>query len=191
MPPLSRGQDGEAGADLLGSLRHRLEAEAPLAQRLPGGVRLDPGARVVDGEDRPIDRGLVPDVDRRATVAGGVGERLLRNPEDRQLHAGRWAGLVEPLEHDLVAGQAADARDQPFEGRAGAQVVEDRHPELTADLAQLVGHASNRRRCRRISRQLEAPGQQEEVLEGAVVELCGQPGALRLGDSHDQVPLGR
>ena len=69
----------------------------------------------------------------------GVRERLLGDPEDRQLDVGRRPGVVGPLEADLAAGEPLDPEDEPVERRPDAEVVEDRQPEVAADRPEPVG----------------------------------------------------
>ena len=68
----------------------------------------------------------------------GVGERLLGHTEHCQLNVRRRTRLVGSLELDRAAGQRLDALDEPLEGGAGTEVVEDRQPQVADDARSLV-----------------------------------------------------
>ena len=86
-------------------------ARAPASAGIPGPASsMDSDAAAVGG--------AVADDDRRPAVLHGVRQRLLGDPEERELHVGRRPGPVGALEADLAAGEPLDAQDQPVQRRA-------------------------------------------------------------------------
>ena len=154
--PATRGRRGSrrpASAGRRGSPRSARRAAAcssspkwPACSASPRRVGGDPGAGVVDRQRRARRGRAVADDDRRLAVLDRVGERLLGDPEERQLDVGRRPRAVGALEPDLAAGQPLDPQDEPVEGRPDAEVVEDRQPQVAADRPQPVGRRSARSR---------------------------------------------
>ena len=131
----------------------------------------------------------VADRDRRATVLDGVGQRLLRDPEERELHVRRGPRPVRALEADLAAREALDAQDEPVERRPHAQVVEDRQAQVAADRPQPVRDVARDVRALGVAGRVEAADEQRQLLERVVVDVGGDPRPLRLGRGDDEVTL--
>ena len=119
----------------------------------------------------------------------GVGQGLLGDPEERELHVRRRAGAVGALEPDLAAGQALDPEDQPVERGTDAQVVQDREAQVAADRAQPVGHRPGHLGALRVARRIETAHEQGQLLQGVVVDVRGDARTFGLGRGDDEVAL--
>ena len=160
---------------------------APLGDR--AGVRLDPGPGVVDRQRGAGVRRAVAHDDRRLAVLDGVRERLLGDPEERQLDVGRRPRAVRALEADLAAGEPLDPEHEPVERRPDAEIVEDRQPQVAADRPEPVGDRPGELRALLVAGRLEAPDEQRQLLEGVVMDVGGEAGPLRFRGRDDEVAL--
>ena len=122
-------------------------------------------------------------------MADGVGERLLGDAEQGQLHLGGRPRHVIADEVDPVARQALDPFDQPLHRHAGTQVIQHRQPQLTGHVAQLGGDRARQRGRLRVAARVQATDQQRQVLQRPIVEVGGEAHALGLGQGHGQVAL--
>ena len=157
-------------------------ATAPASGSIPGP------ASSTDSE-APESRRPVADDDRRLAVLDGVRERLLGDPEERQLDVGRRPGPVGPLEADLAAGETLDPEHEPVERRPDAEVVEDRQPEVAADRPEPVGDRPAQLRALLVAARLEAPDEQRQLLERVVVDVGGEARPLGFRGRDDEVAL--
>ncbi len=124
-------------------------------------------------------------------VLHGVVDRLLRDPEERQLDIRCEPLFLVEAEQGEVRRQAHPPRQvlqQPLHGRNDAQIVENGRTHTGADLAQfrdqLVGDPVLLRR----RNGLTVHGQQYGLLQRSVVKVAGYPGSLHLL-GLDQAPV--
>ena len=118
-----------------------------------------------------------------------IGQRLLRDPEERQLDIGRRPGAVGALQADLATGQPLDAQDEPVEGGPDAQVVEDRQAQVAADRPQSIGDRARDIGALGIAGGVEALDEDRQFLERVVVDIGRDARPFRLGRGHDEVAL--
>src|SRR5450759_5863256 len=155
----------ENGVDLLGALAHVQEAEPAGMLGEVRRARRDARAGVVDGEHDAVLGRVVAHDDRRLPVPGRVRQPLLGHPEEGQLHVRRRPDPVAPLKTDLTAGEHLDPPDQPVEGGADPEVIQDREAEVAADRPQALDHAAAHRRPLGVPRTVEPPNEEGQLLE--------------------------
>ena len=120
-----------------------------------------------------------------------VRERLLGDPEERELDVRRRPRPVGPLEADLAAGETLDAQDEPVERRPDAEVVEDRQAQVAADRPQPIRHRPGDVGALRVAGRIEPTDEERQLLEGVVVDVGRDPRAFRLRGRDDEVALER
>ena len=150
-----------------------------------------PGPRSSTSSSARAGLGAKADRDRRAAVLDGVGDGLLRDAVEPELDVVRQPLLSVVAEVDVDPRCGPHLADERLERGREPEVVDDRQAEVGADRPQPVDRGAQRGGGLVLARAVEPVDEHREVLDHVVVDVRGDPRALRLALVHHQTAVAR